>query len=66
VLLQRIANDPAGDAFNTPQAYTSCATNTGCVNYPSQPQGTYIFSTDKNSLRSAFLKLSSQILRLSK
>lgn len=65
-LLQRIANDPAGDGFNTPQAYTSCATNPGCVNYPDQPQGTYIFSVDKNELRSAFLRLSSQILRLSK
>jgi hypothetical protein len=66
VLLQRIANDPAGDAFNSPQAYTSCATNAGCVNYSDEPQGTYIYSVDKNELRSAFLRLSSQILRLSK
>ena len=65
-LLQRIANDPAGDAFNSPQAYTSCSTNPGCVNYSDQPQGTYIYSVDKNELRSAFLRLSSQILRLSK
>jgi len=65
-LLARIANDPAGDAFNTPPAYTSCATTVNCVNYPSQPQGTYIYSVDKNELRSAFLRLSSQILRLSK
>jgi hypothetical protein len=65
-LLQRIANDPAADGFNSPQAYTSCATTTNCVNYPSQPLGTYIYSTDANELRSAFLRLSSQILRLSK
>ena len=65
-LLQRIANDPAGDAFNSPALYTSCATTTGCVNYASQPQGTFIFSVDSTYLRSAFLRLSSQILRLSK
>ncbi|MBZ5673787.1 MAG: VWA domain-containing protein [Acidobacteriia bacterium] len=65
-LLQRVANDPAADAFNTPPKYTSCATTTGCVNYTDQPQGTYIYSTDKNELRTAFLRLSSQILRLSK
>src|SRR5665213_1070343 len=65
-LLQRIANDPAADAFNSPQAYTSCATTVNCVNYPNQPQGTYIYSSDANELRSAFLRLSSQILRLSK
>ena len=65
-LLQRIANDPAGDGFNTPTLYSPCATQPGCVNYPSQPQGTFIWSVDKNELRTAFLKLSSQILRLSK
>lgn len=65
-LLARIANDPAADGFNSPQAYTSCATTTNCVNYPTQPLGTYIYSTDKNELRTAFLRLSSQILRLSK
>ncbi len=65
-LLQRIANDPAADGFNSPPAYTSCATTANCVNYPTQPLGTYIYSTDANELRSAFLRLSSQILRLSK
>jgi hypothetical protein len=65
-LLQRVANDSAGDGFNVPQLYTSCATQTGCVNYPTQSQGTFIFSEDKTELRSSFLKLSSQILRLSK
>jgi hypothetical protein len=64
--LQRIANDPAGDAFNVPTLYNPCSSQPGCVNYASQPQGTFIFSVDKNELRSAFLKLSSQILRLSK
>jgi len=65
-LLQRIANDPAADGFNSPPAYTTCATTSNCVNYPTQPLGTYIYSTDSNELRSAFLRLSSQILRLSK
>lgn len=65
-LLQRLANDPNGDGFNSPALYTSCATQVGCVNYPSQPQGTFIFSADKTELNQSFLKLSSQILRLSK
>ena len=65
-LLQRIANDPAADGFNSPAAYNACATTPNCVNYLDQPQGTYIFSVDHTELKSAFLKLSSQILRLSK
>jgi len=65
-LLQRLANDPAGDAFNVPTLYSPCSDQPGCVNYPSQPIGTFIFSADKTELRSAFLRLSSQILRLSK
>jgi hypothetical protein len=65
-LLQRLANDPGGDAFNSPSLYNSCATQLGCVNYTDQPKGTFIFSADKTELRSSFLRLSSQILRLSK
>jgi hypothetical protein len=65
-LLQRLANDPAADGFNSPAAYSTCAMTPNCVNYLDQPQGTYIFSVDHTELKSAFLKLSSQILRLSK
>jgi Flp pilus assembly protein TadG len=64
VLMQRLANDPNGDLYNTPQNYTSCATEVTCVNYPSQPIGTFIFSADKTQLVQAFLSVSSQILRL--
>jgi hypothetical protein len=65
-ILQRLANDPNGDGYNTPAKYNPCPTQTGCVNYPAQPQGTFIWSVDKTELRASFLKLSSQILRLSK
>ncbi len=64
-LMQRIANDPRGDNFNTPSLYGTCASNSNCVNYPSQPQGNFVFSTNQSQLRQAFLQLSSQILRLS-
>jgi Flp pilus assembly protein TadG len=67
-LLQRIANDPNGDLYNTPVAYYPCAQTASCVNYPAsvQPQGTYIYSKDRTKLTQAFLAISSQILRLSK
>jgi len=69
VLLQRMANDPNGDLYNDPPNYSSCASETSssapCVNYPSQPQGTFIFSTNKTQLTQAFLQISSQVLRLS-
>jgi hypothetical protein len=65
ILLQRMANDPNGDLFNTPQNYTACSTEPTCVNYPSQPIGTFIYSVDKTQLVQAFLSVSSQILRLS-
>jgi Flp pilus assembly protein TadG len=65
-LMQRIANDVNGDGYNTPTKYNPCPTQPNCVNYPTQPQGTFIWSVDKTELRAAFLKLSSQILRLSK
>jgi Flp pilus assembly protein TadG len=66
VLLQRMANDPNGDMFNTPATYDPCADETGCVTYSNQPQGTFIYSPDQSQLAQAFLKISSQILRLSK
>jgi Flp pilus assembly protein TadG len=65
VLLQRMANDPNGDLYNTPQSYGSCASESNCINYPSQPIGTFIYSVDKTQLVQAFLSVSSQILRLS-
>jgi len=66
VLLQRIANDPNGDLFNTPATYQPCSQEATCVNYSGQPQGTYIFSSDHTKLVQAFLSISSQILRLSR
>jgi hypothetical protein len=63
-LLQRMANDTRGDTTVTPNIPT-CAANPSCVHYDTQPQGTYIFSSDSNTLRAKFLELSSQILRLS-
>ena len=66
VLMQRMANDPNGDNFNTPALYSACAQEANCVTYPSQPQGMFIFSSDPSDLSAAFLRISSQILRLSK
>lgn len=65
-LLQRMANDPNGDNYNNPAKYNTCASTASCVNYSSQPQGTFIFSANSGSLGQAFLSISSQILRLSK
>jgi len=64
--LQRMANDPNGDNFNSPAAYTPCAQETGCVTYSNQPQGTFIYSPNSTQLGQAFLAISSQILRLSR
>jgi hypothetical protein len=66
ILLQRMANDPNPDRFNSPVAYQPCASETGCVTYPSQPQGTFIYSPNSTQLGQAFLSISSQILRLSR
>jgi hypothetical protein len=70
ILMQRIANDPDGDTFNTPAQYPSCASETGCVTYDTastgQLQGTYVFAPTSNQLAQAFLQISSQILRLNK
>ncbi len=64
--MQRLANDPNGDNYNNPPLYSACSLEPGCANYPSQPQGTFIFSSSPGSLSQAFLAISSQVLRLSK
>ena len=66
VLLQRVANDPNGDQFNSPATYVNCASASGCITYGNQPQGTFVYA-QKTCQRSAqaFLRISSQILRLS-
>lgn len=66
VLLQRIANDPAGDNYNSPARYGPCSQSPNCATYSNQPQGTFIFSASAGSLSQAFLKISSEVLRLSK
>jgi Flp pilus assembly protein TadG len=66
ILMQRMANDPNGDSFNSPALYNACSTEASCVTYSDQPQGTFIFSSDSGDLGRAFLTISSQILRLSK
>ena len=66
VLMQRMANDPNGDNYNTPVSYLPCAQETGCATYSTQPQGTFIFAKDTSDLNRAFLAISSQVLRLSK
>jgi Flp pilus assembly protein TadG len=82
VLLQRMANDPNGDEFNTTGPLTGtyagayyypCANSlekdaygAACVNYSGQPQGTFIYAPDSTYLSEAFLRISSQVLRLSK
>jgi hypothetical protein len=66
ILMQRIANDPNGDTFNSPAKYPACSTEAGCVTYANQLQGTYVFAPTSNELAEAFLRISSQILRLNK
>ncbi len=39
--------------------------NLACINYPSQPQGQFIYAPTSAELGQAFLAISSQILRLS-
>jgi hypothetical protein len=64
--MQRMANDPNGDNYNSPAKYQACALETGCITYSNQPQGTFIFSSNSTQLAQAFLQISSQILRLSR
>jgi Flp pilus assembly protein TadG len=65
ILLQRLANDPSADQFNSPAAYPACSAESNCITYPSQPQGEFIYSPTAAQLGQAFLSISSQILRLS-
>jgi len=66
VLMQRMANDPNGDNYNSPPLYGACSQEANCATYGAQPQGTFIFSANTSSLSQAFLSVSSQVLRLSK
>lgn len=81
VLMQRMANDPNGDQFNTTGTlsganggyYYPCgdprevdAYGATCVTSTTQPQGTYIYAPNSTYLSAAFLRISSQVLRLSK
>jgi Flp pilus assembly protein TadG len=66
ILLQRMANDPNGDEFNNPAEYQPCADETGCATFSSQPQGTFVYAPTAANLSQAFLRISSQVLRLSK
>lgn len=66
ILLQRMANDPNGDLFNSPATYSACSTEPTCISYSNQPQGTFIYSPTTATLGEAFLKISSQVLRLSR
>jgi hypothetical protein len=65
VLLQRMANDPNADQFNSPAVYPACSTEATCISYASQPQGVFIYAPTSAQLGQAFLSISSQILRLS-
>jgi hypothetical protein len=58
-LMQRMTNDPNADLYNTPALYGAY------TNIPSQPVGTFIYASNPGQLNSAFLKISSMILRLS-
>lgn len=60
-----MANDPNGDLYNVPATYSACSAEPTCINYTSQPQGTFIWEKNSSNLGSAFLQLASQILRLS-
>jgi Mg-chelatase subunit ChlD len=66
VLLQRMANDPNGDLFNSPATYVSCASASNCQTYSSQPQGRFVYSPNSTVLGQAFQNIASQLLRLSK
>jgi Flp pilus assembly protein TadG len=66
VLLQRMANDPNPDLFNTPSTYVSCAAASNCRTFSSQPQGRFVYSPTSSVLGTAFQNIASQVLRLSK
>ena len=71
-LLQRVANDPLADTFNATPSYNACSNQVivgsahtrNCMTFGNQQLGTFIYSTSSSSLNRAFVKLSSQALRL--
>ncbi len=64
--MQRITNDPNGDLYNSPALYPPCSQEATCANFPNQPQGTFIFSSNPTELQDVFIRMAGQILRLSK
>ena len=66
ILLQRLANDPNGDLYNSPTNYLPCAQEATCIQYPTQPQGTFIWSANRTKLVQSYQAIVSQVLRLSK
>lgn len=71
VLLQRMANDPNGDRYNSTGPdnggyYWPCTQESGCTTWSSQPQGVFVYSPSATNLGNAFLSIASQVLRLSK
>ena len=64
--MQRIANDPNADLYNSPPLYPACAAEPSCAHYASQPQGVFIFSSNPTQLGQVFVTMASQILRLAK
>jgi hypothetical protein len=64
ILLQRMANDPTGDQFNNPAKYSPCAEETGCSTWAGEYNGQFVYAPSVSQLNSAFLVISSQILRL--
>jgi Flp pilus assembly protein TadG len=64
--MQRLTNDPNGDLYNSPALYLPCSQEPTCTTHSTQPQGTFIFATTPTQLPQVFLRMASQILRLSK
>jgi len=62
ILLQRLANDPDGDLYNIPTNYLPCAQEATCIQYTTQPQGTFIWSADRTKLVQSYQAIVSQVL----
>jgi Flp pilus assembly protein TadG len=62
-LLQRVGNDTQGDPSGL---YSACASNAACVHYNTQFSGSFVYAPDTSRLATAFLKIASQVLRLSR
>jgi Flp pilus assembly protein TadG len=59
-LMQRLANDPNADQFNATPKYSACPSCATAGQYT----GMFVDSPNQSTLNSAFLQVSSQILRL--